>query len=554
MQAGSKVASSDASLYSFDPATREFASSFMGWTRLCTDPPVDPAMIDAFAAQARQEGLDAVVLIGQGGSSQAPMTMASVLDAHGRLPIEYRTLDVMSGEALSVSLEKIDPARTIFIVSSKSGSTLEPTMMSRCVWERVRSELGEAAGSRFVAITDPGSSLEALATELGYRAIFNGSAEVGGRFSALSVFGLVPMSLMGIDSASLLERLSDVQRECSVDSISNPALSLAAFLHECYLEGRDKICLNFGSGCGSLGLWIEQLVAESLGKHGKGMMPAIESDISMLGDRAADMGDRCAIVYSATIDHDGERRASAVSGDVPSIRLEISSPEDVAAHMLVWEYAIAMLGALLEVNPFDQPDVESTKVAVRTLLSSEAAADRSSGMEAVLGCGPICAFEVSEGICDQDRPAALALRDALSSILLDLPLGSYVSMNAFIPDSLETVEGLDALRRQIELSTGRVACLEFGPRYLHSVGQYQKGGPNTGAFLIISAESDSRSDVQVPGECYMLGDIARAQARGDFAALCDSGRRAVHVRLEGASANEIAAFADLCTDILQKRE
>ncbi len=588
LRAASRIAAGDASVFGFDPEIESFASRFMRWTSLCSAPPFDPAEIDVFAEDVRAEGLDDVVLIGQGGSSQAAMTMSSFLDRSGRLPIGFYTLDVLSTEFLDYVFGRIDPVRTIFIVSSKSGSTLEPMMVFKCVRDRVTSVMGDDAGSRFVAITDPGSKLEQMATELGFRRIFYGEPGVGGRFSALSVFGLVPMSLMGLSASALIDGLQEIQRECAGDLESNPALALAAFLGACYFEGRDKICIRLSDSCGQLGLWLEQLVAESLGKRSLGMMPAIEPVSAHIATGAAD---RCGIVYATSSDEASEMEGplAAIRGSgVPALGMLVEDDAvGMAAHMLVWESAVSMVAVLLQVNPFDQPDVESTKIAVREILfgsgvdggagrgtggsdkglNGDAAGmvDGGRGTDDCVGVaqdrccadaesvrddvtdGPVLSFEASEALRDIALTDGSRLEDAESALraLVDsMRPGDYFSANAFLPDFPEQREALESLRRAIAGAVGCVTCVEMGPRFLHSVGQFQKGGPNSGAFLVISA-ADPEGAMAVPGEAFTLDGIASAQASGDFRALSDRGRRAVHLHLTSSGERALGQLAEM---------
>ena len=526
LRAASRIAARDATVFGLPALDEEHAARFMGWTTLCSDPPTDPAEIAGFAAEMRAKGLTDVILVGQGGSSQAPMTMALLLAARGMLDVRFHTMDSLSPRAFRQIMDTADLASTLVVVSSKSGSTIEPNSLFGCVWERLCAELGEhAAGSRVVAITDPGSSLGELAHKLGFARVFHGVPQVGGRFSALSVFGLVPYALMGVDVVALLADCAGVQAACSVDGPGNPAIALASFLEGARRAGRDKVMFGFDGSCRTLGLWLEQLVAESLGKLGKGILPNTESDPSLL---ALPHADRCAIVYSMA---GGQHDSMSIDPSVPVIRLGISSPVAVARHFLLWEHATALLGVLMGLNPFDQPNVESTKKAVRELLAeagSNATAPSVGESSAVL-----VSHALAGGRSGQLEPA-----QAVEALVSSLRPGDYLSVNAFIPDCDEEAVGiLEAFRRKVAGETGCAACLEMGPRYLHSIGQFQKGGPNTGAFLIIS--TDEPDDIAVPGAGYALGQLASTQATGDFEALDDAGRRAVRIHLPLAAGDAL---------------
>ena len=517
-QAASRIAARDSSVFGLSDDAAEHARSFMGWTNLASQPPVDPAAIDGFAAEVRDEGLDDVVLIGQGGSSQAPMTMAALLDEAGDLPVGFHTMDSLDADEVRGVLDAVDPARTLFIVSSKSGSTIEPSAIFSCVWDWLTGQLGDAAGDRFVAITDPGSKLEARAGELGFRAVFNGEPSVGGRFSALSVFGLVPFACMGVDVTSLLARCAEVERLCGLDTMDNPALRLAGFVSDGRADGRDKIAFHFDGGSEALGFWLEQLIAESLGKNGRGILPNTEPDSALLEEPRRD---RCAVLYSLDAS-DGAQADVMSNDDVPfsSVQLSIKHPEDVALHFVVWEHAVSLLGVELGVNPYDQPDVESTKRNVRALLFDSGEAPAASGGGKVETDEAI--IEVSDALLEgREMPAD---EDAALQLLLSsIEPGDYFSINAFTAYD----ENLEQLRHEVADVYGCAACLEMGPRYLHSIGQLHKGGPDTGVFLIVSA--DQPDDMPVPGQSFSLGELATAQAYGDFQALNANGRRAVHI-------------------------
>lgn len=551
-KAASRIAAADSTLYDFSKEVVEFAGRFMGWTSLASNPPFDPAEINAFARGLREEGLDDVVLIGQGGSTQASMTMAALLRNAGRLEVRFHTMDVLVPQRVREVLDSVDPSRTIFIVSSKSGSTIEPTMVFKCVWEDVCHRIGEeAAGRRFVAITDPGSKLEAMAAELGFLKTFPGLPNVGGRFSALSVFGLVPFALMGVDVEALLEECAKTQEACSLDSLDNPAIRLAAFIKECHMRDRDKIVFHFSDSCLALGMWLEQLVAESLGKLGRGVLPSTERDMG-LACRSA--GDRCVIVYTMAMDEEGPAgqsrgRIESIPADVPSLGLVIDDPLDVASHFILWEYAVAMMASLIGINAFDQPNVESTKVAVRLFLygpdGNDSPAPRLDPGDFLASVSDdfVAGFEMSR-VLSRDAAQPKDLDDVLGVFFASMRKDDYFSLNAFLQaDEGEEHEILEGIRRSVAETSGCVSCFEVGPRYLHSIGQFQKGAQNKGLILIVSA--DSEGDLPIPGEGFALGELLATQARGDFVALDDSNRRAVHVHLKDAGPQTLRALAEI---------
>ncbi|MBQ6585671.1 MAG: hypothetical protein IJH83_02560 [Coriobacteriales bacterium] len=538
----SRIAAQDESLFGFDPAAREHARSFFGWTHLATRPPIDLQVISDFAREMRAEGLSCVVLMGQGGSTQAAMTITKIHSLNRR-DVAFKTLDSMSPVWTHRILDAYDPATTLYIVASKSGGTLEPNLTANIAWEHVVAALGsdEAAAKRFVAITDPGSPLEARAQREGWRRIFPGCTNVGGRFSALTVFGLLPAALVGIDIHQMLLDASIYEVACSQDMPSNPALRLASFLYENQQAGRWIFSLISPQPGRVFGLWVEQLVAESLGKKHRGILPNIEIDASMM---ALPRPDRCAITYAIRPDASFESDISRIDPSIPTIHCAIPDTVSTAAHFIMWEYAITAVAYLMQVDPFDQPNVQLTKDKVRDLLYSP---------DAVIGSTPGCLLlpagryvletEVSPALCDPKYgPQPQTIDDALQRLFQSLRPGEFFSVNAFLPFIEEPRRvPMEEIRHCAAVHLGAASCLEIGPRYLHSTGQLHKGGPDKGVFLIISSEEPD--DMPIPGESFSLGTFEHAQACGDMAALSEKGRRAVRLHLAGNDGETLSKVA-----------
>lgn len=543
----SRVQAKDTSLFSFDPQIQEFTGQYFGWPTLASEPPVPIDEIARFADEVRKEGLTSVVLIGQGGSTQASMTLTR-LNALVDSSVVFKTMDSMSAAYTDKILRQCDPATTLYIVSSKSGSTMEPTTLSRVAWAYVVERLGEAgAGSRFVAITDPGSLLEDIAAKNAWRKVFPGSPDIGGRYSALSVFGLLPAALVGIDINHLIVEARKCQHLCSGDFCENPAVQLASFLYENYLSGRRIFSLVSPQPGRVFGLWVEQLIAESLGKLGDGILPNIEIDASML---AVPRPDRCAITYAIRSDASFESDIDRIDPSIPTIHCEIPDVIQIACHFIMWEYATAFIAVLMHVNPFDQPDVQSTKSKVKEMM-----ADPTSVGSPTPGSHQvpdrwryIDEAELSPAVCE-DCPDTID--EALQALFATIRPGDYFSVNAFLPFFQEARRvPLEEIRHCVAAHLGTTSCLEIGPRYLHSTGQFHKGGPNTGVFLILSA--DETEDIEVPGEPYTLGTVAHAQACGDMAALSDRGRRVLRLHLQDNSGDTLAhVAARICAAICQ---
>ena len=396
--------------------------------------------------------IENVVLLGMGGSSLAPEVLSRTFDASG-----FHVLDTTHPAALRHIGETLDLEQTLFVVASKSGTTLETRCHLDYFWERSGKR-----GERFAAITDPGTELEKLARERGFAGVFEGEPTIGGRYSALSLFGLVPAVLMGVDLERLLERVEEMAEACHGEE-GNPGLDLGLELGNGWRDGRDKITINPNTG--GFGLWAEQLLAESTGKGGKGLIPA-PGESPEGPDRQA-----------------------------PEVRL--SAPYELGQEFYRWEFATAVAGSILEINPFDQPNVQAAKDKTNEVLAAGGEPD-------------------------------VAPRGSLDELLAQAQPGDYVAVQAFI-DPLREAE-LDPLLERARSETGCVVTHGLGPRYLHSTGQLHKGGPNSGVF--VQVVDDPGDEVPIPGRKFGFRRLIHAQAAGDLASLEERGRRIVRIRLE----------------------
>lgn len=546
----SRIHAQDASLYSFSEEAHQCAKEYMGWTDLASNPPVPLKDINNFADAVVESGICMVVLIGQGGSTQAPMTLTKYNKVNSDR-VKFRTLDSDSPVRLRALLAEANLEKTLVIVSSKSGGTIEPRLIFQALRKEFEDKLGkEKAVKHFVAITDPGSALEKVAHEEGWLASFPGKPSIGGRFSALSVFGLLPAALVGIDIEELIDHAVEAERHCSEDAIDNPAIGLAAFLYDNYQAGRDKFSFFTPKRGRVLGLWIEQLVAESTGKEGKGILPNIEIDALLASH---DTGDRTAIVYQTQTDLWDERKnfemsLAYIDSSIPRVNYKIDNVAELAEHFVMWEYATAMCGYLMQVCPFDQPDVASAKAVVLEILHEDRL--KPDFVEEYLGPIKTGEIEISVASC---FPQATDLKSSLCALLDSIKQGDYFALNAFLPYTGEgRREALESIRNDIGDKRRVVSCLEVGPRYLHSTGQLQKGGPNTGVFLILSA--DELKDIPLGNEAASLGALAKAQAAGDMKVLSERGRRCVHIHLPDNSGVTLRALADFILNILEELE
>jgi len=508
------------------PDGREI-SDRLGWLDAPAAAGAGIADMEAFAASVRGEGFVRAVVLGMGGSSLAPEVFArSFPTAAGGLELEI--LDTTEPGAVAEAAARLDLRRTLFLVSSKSGSTAELVALLSFFYERTVRVLGEAAaGSRFVAITDPASPLEALAASLRFRRIFHGRSDIGGRFSALSAFGLLPAALKGIDLGRLLSSASAAAAACRVETAAeNPGALLGAVLGSAALLGADKLILLVPPRLRPLAAWLEQLVAESTGKDGRGIVPVIapgSGDVPLPGeDRLfVDLPD------SPATGPDTRVRAVVDRGE-PIVRVPLDGPCSLGGHFFLWEFATAVAGHLLGIDPFDQPDVESTKKKTRQLLAAE-------------GGGPAAVSQRSPGTDAGRKPA-----EKLAAFLGNRRDGDYLAVLAFLPRRPGVEMELSDLAERLGRSTRLPVTVGFGPRYLHSTGQLHKGDGNKGLFLmLLAADLPEVAIPEVPGivrPAPSFAGLFRAQARGDGLALAEKGRRVLTVELAEPLEAAIAAL------------
>ena len=462
--------------------------------------------LEAFAAEVRGAGYQHVVLLGMGGSSLGPEVLRRAFGSAAGYP-ELVVLDSTVPAWVQAVTDAIDPARTLFLVSSKSGSTIEPNTFYAHFGRLVADALGEeTAGANFVAITDPGTALEKLARERGFRRAFLNPPDIGGRYSVLSYFGLVPAALMGLDLNRLLDRADAMREYVSVlPAKANPGAWLGAVMSTLSQQGRDKLTLIPSPSIAGFGLWVEQLLAESLGKQGAGIVPiTASSSYGSFDNRGSDRF----FVYLRMQDDANDAFDARVNGLAaaghPVVRLELSDVYDLGAEFYRWEFATAAAGSLLGVHPFDQPDVQGAKDMTDRVLDHYQASGAPPALESASSLGDLLA---------QARP------------------GDYLAIMAYLFDTPEVSAVLDLVRERIAERYGIAASVGFGPRYLHSTGQLHKGGPGSGLFLQLTA--DHLTDVPIPGRPYTFGTLADAQAAGDLQALQELGRRTARVHLNG---------------------
>ena len=533
IKAASRLHAKDASLYDFSEEAQACAREFMGWVDLASNPPYPVDAIQALADDCVARGCRTVLLLGQGGSSQAAMTLTKYNKVDSNR-VCFKTLDSDSPVRLRQILSECNPQTTLVIVSSKSGSTIEPNeylVAVRAEFAKVLSE--EEVVRRLIAITDPDSSLAKQAYEENWRNVLYGEPSVGGRYSALSVFGLLPAALVGIRLDVLMEEARIAESMCSADDFDNPAIQLATFLYDNYCNDRDKFSFLTPQRGRVLGLWIEQLVAESLGKDGKGILPNIEVDSLLL---AKDPGDRGVIKYVTRNDSHDETISFAKGLDyidpaIPQLSYSVESAYDLVHHFIMWEYATAMCGYLMKVCPFDQPDVASAKKQVLDILAQ--GHPKPTFTQCSINGIKMGRFQVSVSECLAAHMHARTrqmLEYSIQELIASIQPGDFFGLLAFLPYTGEgRREALEDIRNDVADKMGVPSCLEVGPRYLHSTGQLHKGGKNNGVFLILSA--NEMDDIKLDSTAKTMGTLAKAQAAGDFLTLSERGRRCLYINL-----------------------
>ena len=487
----------------------------LGWLSLPGEMRSEAPALAGFSDEVQRDGYAHVVLLGMGGSSLGPEMLRQAFGSTPERP-ELIVLDSTVPGWVRAVVGRIDPSSTLFLVSSKSGTTIEPNVLYSYFREVVDGAVGrEKAGRSFAAVTDPVTALEELASRDGFRRVFQGDPEVGGRYSILSSFGLVPAALMGIDVEKMLDRASGMREAClASDPGDNPGAVLGAAIGRLALEGRDKLTIFASPSIAGFGLWVEQLVAESLGKEGRGVVPVAGE--SPLGPDA--YGDERLFVHLRLEGEDNSIVDAALdelsrSGQ-PVVRLDLTDMFDLAAEVFRWEFAIAIAGAVLSVNPFDQPDVQAAKDMTNSVLAE-------FGSSRALPRAP------------ETMPAA----DLLSQIRP----GDYMAIMAYAHQTPELDAAVDDLRRALITRFCVATTMGYGPRFLHSTGQLHKGGPPSGLFLQLV--EDVGDDVEIPGQQYSFGVLASAQALGDLRALQAAGRRVCRMDPGGGCVAVVNALA-----------
>jgi transaldolase/glucose-6-phosphate isomerase len=532
--------------------TNEDEASWLGWLDITEEQLANAAKLQSFAEEIKAAGFTDILLLGMGGSSLCPEVLSLTYPQTPGYPRLHINDSTDPAQIRDVE-KKINLAKTLFIVSSKSGGTLEPNIYKQYFFERVQQTLGaEVAGSRFIAITDPGSNMQQVAERDHFRNIFYGVPSIGGRYSALSNFGMVPAAAMGLDISKFLDRTQEMVEACkpSTPVEQNPGVMLGLVLGSAAKLGRDKITLITSPGISDLGAWLEQLLAESTGKIGKGIIPV---DREALGAPEVYGNDRIFAylhLEGATDPAQDAKVAALEKARQPVVRIAVADTYSLGQEFFRWEIATAVAGSIIGINAFNQPDVEASKIVTKQLTSEYETKGSLPAEKPILEEAGIKLFT------DEKNAAALAqaagsdrsLKNYLRAHMARLGAGDYFALLAYVEMNAEHEALLQTLRTNVRDRKRVATVLGFGPRFLHSTGQAYKGGPNSGVFLQVTC--DDAQDLPVPGQQYTFGIVKAAQARGDFQVLADRNRRALRVHLGSDVKAGITKLSGLIKEIL----
>lgn len=531
LEFNTKFWAKDPTLWKQDKESMDFIVKFLGWQKVYNWTLERIDSVTAFAEDVKQNFKHCVIM-GMGGSSLAPEVFRTVFGKQNGWP-ELIVLDTTNPDWIGAARARINPAETLFIFASKSGGTVEPSSQFAYFYDEVKKAGVKEPGKNFAAITDEGTGLEALAKKHNFRKTFINPSDIGGRFSALSFFGIVPAAIMGVDVKRLLT-IAQEQAETfgpEAPEKGNAAVQLGAYMGACNVNhSKDKMTLLTPKDLATFGLWAEQLVAESTGKEGKGVVPVAGETLTPNFDYREDRF----FVHLST-DSEDDKRVSAIAADLaersyPVFTIKMDDVYQLGAMFLLWEIATAAAGAILGIDPFDQPNVQDAKTRTKNLLAELENGNVPAEVSAPILVSADIAGEVKMETLAQDLYSLLESND-------------YVALLPYVYPCEETEKALLALRDKIMLRTKRAVLFGYGPRYLHSTGQLHKGDGNNGVFLILSAES--ANDIKIPGHHYTFGQLCNAQALGDFQALQAKGRRVIKIHLAQPLLESIKKISDL---------
>ena len=507
-------------------------AKWLAWLDIVEDRTKDLPALQAFQDEVKAAGFTDVLLLGMGGSSLGPEVLAETFGKRGGFPTLH-VLDSTDPQQIAAFEKKVTLATTLCIVSSKSGGTLEPNILKAYFFDAIQKAVGaDKAGEHFVAITDPGSNMQTVAESDHFRHIFYGDKAIGGRYSVLSNFGMVPAAAMGLDLEQFLHSTSLMVRACAAGTppLQNPGVQLGAVLGVGATTGRDKVTIVSSPHIYDVGAWLEQLLAESTGKQGHGIVPV---DNEPLADASYYGNDRV-FAYLRLKDAADPAQEAAIAAlakaEQPVVRVDLASPLQIGQAFFLWEFATAVAGSIIGIDPFDQPDVEASKIETKKLTSAYNDSGTLPAERPFLTDGAIQLFSDDKNAAELAK-AGNTLAAVMKAHLARLGAGDYAALLAYIERTPAHIALLQDLRTKIRDAKKVATVAEFGPRFLHSTGQAYKGGPNSGVFTQITAED--KADLKVPGERFTFSVVKAAQARGDFDVLAERGRRALRVHITG---------------------
>jgi transaldolase/glucose-6-phosphate isomerase len=530
----------DPSLWSTYPDVQEVIRNTLGWLHVAERMEDHVDELADFAAEIRVAGLRHVVHLGMGGSSLAPLVFQRTF-APGDPGLPLTILDTTDPETILNLEYSIPLENTLFIVASKSGTTAETRALADYFYRKVTKHKPHRAGDNFVAITDPDTPLAALAQKRGFRHVFTNFPDIGGRYSALSYFGLVPAALLGLDVGELLARAQRMLQACAscISGRDNPGLALGATMGELAHHGRDKVTFLVPESMATFGMWLEQLLAESTGKDGAGLLPVAGESI---GNPSVYVDDRLFVYFRLTgeidleFDHQVERLRQAGH---PVVTIQMDDRLDVGQEFFRWEMAVAVAGSILDINPFDQPNVQESKDNTNRLLQMVKDQRKLPQSEPTL---------TEAGLAVDALETAPTLVETLARFLSWAHQSEFVALMAYLPETPKIEEALQNIRLQLRDHLHVTTTLGYGPRFLHSTGQYHKGGANIGLFLQLTADDDV--DIQVPDQPYSFSIFKQAQAMGDLEALRQHARRVIHIHLRDNVEQGLATLQQILESVV----
>jgi transaldolase/glucose-6-phosphate isomerase len=518
-----RIWNKDASLWKSEEPHQKIIRNSLGWLTVATEMLAVANDLKGFADDVRLSGnFDHVMVCGMGGSSLCPEVLRQTFGKQKDFP-EVLVLDSTDPDAVDNFRRQIDIGRCLFIIASKSGTTTEPIVFHH-YWYNEVAKTSSEPGKSFVTITDPGSRMAETAAGENFKRIFLNQPDIGGRYSALSYFGMVPAALMGLDIDKMLRGAEAMAHACaaSVPVKENPAAILGATMAECALAGRDKLTIVTDEKLSALGLWVEQLIAESTGKESKGIVPVVGEQ---LGEVSSYGNDRIFVSISvgAPADDTKSKLKTLEAAGHPIVYRSLSDVYELGAEFFLWEMATAYAGWRLGINPFDQPNVQESKDKTKALLDQYAREGKLPAQTPIASDGQLQVYGQGDG------DAAVPIAEALRAHCAKIKAGDYLALLAYVEETAEIEAAMQTIRRQVRDTTRCATTTGYGPRFLHSTGQLHKGGPDTGVFIQITAPD--KIDFPVPGESYTFSVLKDAQALGDFQSLLSHGRRAIRVDL-----------------------